>query len=203
MLCQEPWIFEFEAFDGAWSLMDCADAADHDGAALCLARVIVARVVANAVRRRARGEDLDDDLACTQECLDGMHLPARDASIFRRLLGALRPFDAGDVVEELLSVCAAAARRGHEGSARGFAELAYETATASGLDEGAHGAALALARLAQLQEAPWTARKWNAIARVHARRFARGRFPVGATSAIVQSCQAPSAARSGSSSKGR
>jgi hypothetical protein len=176
MLCQEPWIFEFEAFDGAWSLLDCADSAGDEAATLCMARVLVARVVANALRRGTRGEDLDDDIACTQEYLDGMQLHARDAGMFRRMLCALRPFDAEKVVEELLSVCAAAGPIGHEGSARGFAELAYETAAARGLDETAHGAALALARLAKLQEAPWTARKWSAIARMHARRFARSRF---------------------------
>ena len=176
MLCQEPWIFEFEAFDGAWPLADCADSAGPDAAALCVARVLVVRVVANAIRRGMRAEDLDDDITCTQEYLDGMHLPARDAGMFRRMLCGLRPFDAGNVVEELLNVCAAAGPGGHEGSVRGFAELAYETATARGLDEGACGAALALARLARLQEAPWTARKWRAIARVHARRCARRRF---------------------------
>jgi hypothetical protein len=96
--------------------------------------------------------------------------------MFRRLLCALRTFDAQNVVEELLNVCAAAGAAGHEGSARGFAELAYQTATAGGLDEGANGAALALARLATLQEAPWSARKWNGFARVHKRRFARTRF---------------------------
>jgi hypothetical protein len=176
MLCQEPWIFEFEAFDGGWSLVDTADSTGHYAASLCFARVLVARVVANAVRRGIRGEDLADDIAITQSYLDGMHLHARDAGIFRRLLFALRPFDAANVVEELLSVCAAAGPLGHEGSARGFAELAYETAAAGGLDEGACGAALALARLAKLQEAPWSARKWNSIARVHSRRFARRRF---------------------------
>jgi hypothetical protein len=176
MLCHEPWIFEFEAFDGAWSLGDCADSAGDDGAALCVARVLVARVVANAVRRGARSEDLDDDVASTQVYLDGMQLAVRDAGTFRRLLRALRPFDAGAVVEELLKVCASASTVGHEGSARGFAELAYETAAARGLDAGAYGAALALARLAKLQEAPWSARKWGAIARMHARRFTRGRF---------------------------
>jgi hypothetical protein len=175
MLCQEPWIFEFEAFDGAWSLVDAAESTGA-AASLCVGRLLVARVVANAVRRGVRGEDLEDDIANTQEYLDGMRLPARDAAMFRRLLCALRPFDAQKVVEELLGVCAATRTAGHEGSARGFAELAYETATAGGLDEGAHGAALALARLATLQEAPWTARKWNAIARVHSRRFARRRF---------------------------
>ena len=176
MLCQEPWIFEFEAFAGAWSLADCVDSADDDAASLCLARVLVVRVVANAVRRGVRGEDLTDDVAGTQEYLDGMHLPARDAGMFRRLLCALRPLDVERVVEELLKVCAAAALAGNEASARGFAELAYDTATTRGLDEGAFGAACALARLAKLQEAPWTARKWGAIARVHARRVVRGRL---------------------------
>lgn len=176
MNCHEAWTFEFEAFDGAWALEDCAQARDDAGAVLCVARMLVTRVVADAVRRRIRSEDLDDDVASVEAYVNGLEIAPEARRALRHMLAALRPFDPGRVAEELLRGCAAATAEGHEGSARAFAELAYEAAAAHGVEAGAHGAALALARLATLQEAPWNARKWRAIARMHGRRSARRRF---------------------------
>jgi hypothetical protein len=123
-----------------------------------------------------RGEDLDEDISATADYLTTLRMSARHRRMLQRLLGALRPYDPACVVELLLAGCAAAAAGGTEAGARGLAELAYEAAAAHHLDAGAQGAALALARLAKLQEAPWSARMWSAIGRMHARRFARQRF---------------------------
>lgn len=176
MLCHEPWAFEFEAFDGGWSLADCNHSAGDDAIALCLARMLVLRVVADAVRRQVRAEDLSDDVAETRAYVAGLRLAPHHARSLDRLLAALTPFDPEAIAEQLMRGCAAACAGGQEGGARGLAELAYETAVVYRLDASAQGAAFALAHLATLQEAPWNARKWRAIARVHGQRFARARF---------------------------
>lgn len=176
MLHQEPWTFEFEAFDGARALSDGCDAVGEDAMAVCLARVLVVRVVANAVHRQIRSEDLGEDVAGTRLYLSAMEIGEPDARVFDRLLGALTPYDPEAITEQLLCASVLALAHGQEGSARGLAELAYETAAAHRLDVGAQGAALALARIARMQEAPWNARKWRAIARLHTRQAIRRRF---------------------------
>lgn len=176
MLHQEPWTFEFEAFDGARSLTDGCDAVGEDAMAVCLARLLVVRVVANAVRRQIRSEDLREDVTGTRLYLSAMRIEKRDARVFDRLLTALTPYDPDAIVEQLLCASVHALSHDQEGSARGLAELAYETAAAQRLDVGAQGAALALARIATMQEAPWNARKWRAIARLHKRQAIRWRF---------------------------
>jgi hypothetical protein len=176
MLHQEPWTFEYEAFDGARALSDSCDAVDEAAMAVCLARVLVVRVVANAVHRQIRSEDLREDVAGTRLYLGEMLIPEKDARVFDRLLGALTPYDPDAITEQLLAASVLALARHQEGSARGLAELAYEAAAAHRRDEGAHGAALALARIASMQEAPWNARKWRAIARMHVRQAIRRRF---------------------------
>ena len=176
MLCHESWTFEFEGFDGGWALSDCGDARDDDALALCLARTLVVGVVANAVRRQVRGEDLQESLEGAQAYLGALSIAPRDAQILHRLLASVTPFDPAAVIELLLQACARACGHGHEGGARGFAELAYEAAVANRLDMPASAAAFALARIAVLQEAPWSARQWRAIARLHTRRAVRERF---------------------------
>lgn len=173
---REPWSFEFEAFDGARALTDGCEAAGEEALAVCLARVLVVRVVANAVHRQIRSEDLREDVAGTRVYLAEMGIEEEDARVFDRLLGALTPYDPDAIAEHLLRASARALALQHEGSARGLAELAYQTAAAHRLEMSAHGSALALARIATMQEAPWNARKWRAIARLHLRRAVRLRF---------------------------
>ena len=79
------------------------------------------------------------------------------------------------LAEELLRECAAAGRAGLDGSARSLADLAYDAALAFELDAVAQGAALALARLATLQECPGAARKWQALGHTHGRQCALAR----------------------------
>ena len=169
MLWQEQWLFEFEAFDGGWALAD-------DVAMVSVAHILVIRVVANAIRRRIRGEDLHDDISSTLSYLADLPLAAHHRRAFNRLLDALTPFDPARVTEDLLHACALAGADGRDGAARGLAELAYEAGASFELDGSAQGAALALSGLAAKQEAPWSSRKWRAIARMHRVRSHNRRF---------------------------
>ncbi|MGQ0813881.1 MAG: hypothetical protein ACT4O1_05390 [Gemmatimonadota bacterium] len=176
MLYQESWALDCEAFDGDWMLTDCADQVRDEIIVLCVARMLVVRIVADAVRRQLRSEDLREDVAVARAYLAELELEAFDGRALDRLLAALTPFDPQRITDELLALCAAACTGGLNGSARCVAELAYETALFYGLDDAANGSALALARLAALQECPQTSRRWQARSHVHARRAAHKRF---------------------------
>jgi hypothetical protein len=118
---------DFEAFDGARILDDCA-ACDDDALPRSLAALLTVRVVANAVRRHARGEDLTDDVAEIHEYLAALSLSPVQRTILRRVLGSLLPFDAQRVAAELMSASRAARRAGLPATARCFAELACDAA---------------------------------------------------------------------------
>ena len=171
----EWWSFEWETFDGSWILEECAEETDEDALACGLARVLLARIAAHAVRRDTRGEDLCDDLTATSEYLEQLALPPHELNPGRRLLAALVPFDAEAIAEALLSLAWNARAEGLDRTARSLAQLAYEAA-ASHLRFGmAQGSALALAHLAWLQECPRVARKWQRVAYLHGRRVVRVR----------------------------
>ncbi|MGQ0562952.1 MAG: hypothetical protein ACT443_13895 [Gemmatimonadota bacterium] len=169
-------MLDCEAFDGDWILSDCARPLTTEIVIVCLARLLVVRVVADAVRRQMRSEDLCEDVSATRAYLADLAMNDAESGALDRLLAALTPFDPERITEELLAGCARAHAAGLDGSARCFAELAYETAALHRLDAGAQGAALAIARLATLDEAPRSARKWQARGYVHGRREARSRF---------------------------
>ena len=176
MLCHESWTLESEAFDGAWILGDCCGSIQEATAVTCMARMLAVRVVANAVRRKMRSEDIREDVGCTRAYLDDLALGARDACALGRLLGALTPFDPVRIAEELLAICVTACADGLDGTARSLAELAYDTASAHRLDDLAQGAASALSRCAALQECPRIAGEWRVRARAHRRRASFQRF---------------------------
>lgn len=170
----EWWGFEWELFDGAWILTECEADLEEDVVAGCLALVIVIRIVAHAVRWRRRGEDLSDDVAEACEYLAALPLRSPQSRQLRRLLGSLEPFHPERVGEELLAAAWQARRDGLDRAARSLVELAYHARVLyGGLDAVAQGAALAIARLAELDECSFTARKWRGIAYVHGRRAAR------------------------------
>lgn len=173
MLCTEHWSLECEDFRGGWILADCAASRPADELRLCVARLAVVRVVANALGPRLRGEDLRDDVTMTRAYLAELEIDPKRRRGLLRMLDALSPFDPARVAEELLTECATAGRAALEGSARSLAELAYETALLHDLHDTAQGAALALSRLATLQECPRNARKWQALSYMHGRRAAR------------------------------
>lgn len=173
-LALESWSFEWEWFDGAWILDDCTGELDEGVAARCLALLIVMRIAANAIRRQLRGEDLSDDVTEALEYIEALALAANDSRQLRHLLNALTPFHPDRVAEQLLAVAWSAHEQRMDRTARSLSELAYETMTRYGGANGtAQGAALAIARLAQLDECPFTARKWRGLAYVHGRRAAR------------------------------
>jgi hypothetical protein len=175
MLCTEYWALDCEAFRGGWILADCGDGHPDNELRVCVARLAVVRVAANAVGRQLRGEDLRDDVAMTREYLAALEIdPCRRRGLLR-VLDALVPFDPACLAEELLSECAASGRAALDGSARTLAELAYDAALSHDLHATAQGAALALARLAVQQECPRSARKWQALSTMHGRRAARAR----------------------------
>jgi hypothetical protein len=176
MLCTEFWALDCEEFDGGWILNDCGDSA-YSAQPICLARLVVVGVAAHAIRRQRRGEDLRDDVAGARAYLAELDLTATTRRGLLRVLDALTPFDPARLAEELLNQCAVAGRAGLDGSARSLAELAYDAALAFELNAAAQGAALALARLATLQECPGAARKWQALGHTHGRQCALARAP--------------------------
>lgn len=174
MVIAESWDLECETFDGLWILHEFEAELAEDVAAGCLMLVLTVRVVANAVRRGLRGEDLRDDIVEVRDYMDAVRLRSKQHRQLQRLLGALVPFNPERVSEELLAASWLARRDRLDRAARSLAELAYGSARlASGSDAHAQCAALALSRLAWLDECPRAARKWRRIAYVHGRRAAR------------------------------
>jgi len=173
MLCTEYWALDCEEFRGGWILADCGEGHPDDELRVCVARLAVVRVAANALGPQLRGEDLRDDVAMTREYIAALEMDPRRRRGLLRVLDALLPFDPARLAEELLNECVASGRSALDGSARSLAELAYDLALSHGLHASAQGAALALARLAALQECPRSARKWQALGVMHGRRAAR------------------------------
>lgn len=179
MTIAESWDLECETFDGVWILNECEAGLADDIAAGCFALVLAVRVVANAVRRGLRGEDLRDDVAEVRDYMDAIRLRSDQYYPLQRLLAALVPFNPERVSEELLAATWLARRDGLDRAARSLAELAYDSARlAPQSDAHAQCAAFALSRLALLDECPRAARKWRRFAHVHGRRAAR-RYIVG------------------------
>lgn len=171
----EYWALDCEEFDGGWILADLGDGHPDARQQECVARLAVVRVAANAIRRQVRGEDVSDDVAMTRAYLAELAIAPERRRALLRVLAALAPYDPARLAEELLNDCAAASRAGLLGSARSLAELAYEAALLHTLHVTAQGAALALSRLATLQECPRSARKWQALALLHGQRSAQAR----------------------------
>lgn len=170
----EAWSFDWEMFDGAWIMDDCTADLDEELAARSLGLLVVVRVVASAVRRQLRAEDLSDDVAEALEYIEALCLSAHDSRQLCHLLGALTPFHPDRVAEQLLAAAWSAHAQRMDRTARSLSELAYETSCRyGGGNATAHGAALAIGRLARLDECPFTARRWRGIAYVHGRRAAR------------------------------
>jgi hypothetical protein len=175
MLCTEYWALDCEEFRGGWILADCGDGHSDDALRVCVARLAVVRVAANALGRQLRGEDLRDDVAMTREYIAALEIDSGRRRGLLRVLDALFPFDPARIAEELLNECAASGRAMLDGSARSLAELAYDAALAHDLHATAQGAALALSRLATLHECPRSARTWQALSTMHGRRATRAR----------------------------
>jgi hypothetical protein len=172
----EWWSFEWEKFDGSWILEECAAGDDGDSAlATCVARLLIVRLAANAVRRDIRAEDLYDEIVEAADYLAALPCSAAERNAARRLLAALVPFDPEAIAHALLHSAWNACAEGLDATARSLAQLAYDAASSNAQYGAAHGAALALAHLAKLQECPRVARKWRSIAYLHRRRAMKQR----------------------------
>jgi hypothetical protein len=172
-LTTEWWSLDGEQFDGAWMLEECTSDLDAAAAAKCVARMLVARVAGRAVRFDARNEGLAADLSATNAYLEQLRLAPMDLWSAKRILAALLPFDSERLVTELLRMSAAASAEGLDLSARSLAHSAYDAAVRHAHQRAAQRAALALSRLAKLQECPRAARRWRGVAYVHGRRASR------------------------------
>lgn len=169
-LTLEWWALDGEEFDGAWMLEECSTDLHEGVAAQCIARMLVARLAGRAVRFAMRGEDLADDISATNAYLEQLRLAPIDLWSAKRILAALLPFDPERLVDELLRMSASAAGEGLDLSARSLAESAYDAASRHGHHRAAQSAALALSRLAKLQECPRASRRWRGVAYAHGRR---------------------------------
>jgi hypothetical protein len=168
-LTLEWWALDGEEFDGAWMLAECTNLQEA-AAAHCIARMLVVRVAGRAVRFAARSEDLAADIAVTHAYLEQLRLAPIDLWSAKRVLSALLPFDPKRLIDGLLRMSATASGEGLDLSARSLAHVAYDAAVKHAYHRAAQSAALALARLAKLQECPRAARRWRGVAYAHGKR---------------------------------
>lgn len=166
----EWWALDGEAFDGGWMMEDWHPDLPDAEAAHGIARMLVAGVAGRAVRFAASGEGLAADISAADTYLEQLRLAPIDLWSAKRVLAALQPLDPERLIAELLCMSAGAARAGLDMSARSLAHGAYDAAVRHTCHRAAQSAALALSRLAKLQECPRTARRWRGVAYAHGRR---------------------------------
>lgn len=152
---QELWTRETEPYPGALALWDLEDAGDGDAATI-IARFAVASCVrtAGAGRGRLRREAR----------LRVSYARPHAQPALRRLLRAIEGGPAS-LYHGLRAAGLEAATAGHAGGAYTFLRLAYEIATAASQRVPAARAAAHLARLAAADDAPYSAKHWNARVR--------------------------------------
>jgi hypothetical protein len=164
------WETDRPAFEGERCLADAAAANCSEDSAHAVARLFVLHAAAAAVRY---GETVEMRYSAAPYVAALFAIDDPEAGALWECLAAVRLNDVSFLASRLHEVARLCARRNAPQTGRGFAELSYEAALASGAWEVAHYAALLLERLAELDESPGSAEKWARRAEVHARRVKR------------------------------
>lgn len=171
----DEWALNGERYEGSWICEEICiqdEDANIDAPFACM---LVIRVAANCVRRDLRGEDLCDDIAAVQEYVNALYLTPHERSCLALALQALHPLAPRRLGEQLLAAGTLFLTRDLRASARVCAELAYDTGRRFQLDDVAAAAALAISRLALLEESPRSSRLWRGRAAIFQRRERRER----------------------------
>ncbi|HUP89547.1 MAG TPA: hypothetical protein VM100_09360 [Longimicrobiales bacterium] len=172
----DAWPLHSDAFEGEALLREvCDQSCDDMFFDVALACILVLRVVADCVRRHSRGEDLADELESLRDYNAELELTAVEFRAMSAITASLHPLQPAKLADELLVMCRILLGHDLRAGARAFAELAYETAMQFEVSDARHAAALALGRLALLEECPRSARLWQGRAGVHQRRVVRRR----------------------------
>lgn len=172
----DAWTLHGESFEGEALLQEvCAESCDDMFFDVALACILALRVVADCIYRHSRAEDLSAELESLREYLAALDLTAVEFRSLAAITAALHPLQPARLADELLAMCRILIGHDLRAGARAFAELAHETAMAFEVPEARHAAALALGRLALLDECPRSARLWQGRAAVHQRRVVRRR----------------------------
>ena len=164
------WETDRPSFEGERCLADAAEANCSEASAHAIARLFVLHAAAAAMRD---GETVQKRYEAGPYVAALIAIDDGEAGALWECLAAIRLNDITCLASRLLEVAGLCARRNAPQTGRGFAELSYEAALATGEWELAHYAALLLERLAELDESPASAERWARRAEVHARRMKR------------------------------
>jgi hypothetical protein len=164
------WETEQPGFEGERCLADAATANCSQASAHAVARLFVLHAAAAAIRD---GETVQKRYEAGPYVGALFSIDDPEAAALWECLAAIRVNDITYLASRLHEVARLCARRNAPQTGRGFGELSYEAALATGAWEFAHYAALLLERLAELDESPASAERWARRAEVHARRMKR------------------------------
>jgi hypothetical protein len=174
---REPEPFEdrgaFEPYPGATVLEDLAGSDDEYSSLRILARYTVVRVLHLARSGLLHGRCLRTEVRVARQHLALLPAPDWERRVLDRLCGLSSDEPTPDVVDVAIIAAESAAKRGHGMGAFALYRAGYETARDNRWWQAAERTATGIARLALLNEAPYSTRLWQRRAAVLERRARR------------------------------
>jgi hypothetical protein len=174
---REPEPFEdrgpFEPYPGATVLEDLAGSDDELSSLRILARYTAVRVLHLACSGLLQGRCLRSEVRVARQHLALLPAPDWERRVLNRLCGLATHPPAPEVVDVAIIAAESAAKRGHGMGAFALYRAGYEIARDSRWWPAAARAASGIARLAMLNEAPFSTRLWQRRAAVLERRASR------------------------------